>query len=92
MKKFTILFAGAAALALSACGDSDEGADETAVVETNPAPTVTETAVVETDATDQTAGDDSVSVGEDGVDVNVNDGDTEVKADIDDDPGVTVRD
>ena len=92
MKKFPILFAGAAALALSACGDSDEGADETTVVEAAPAPAVTETAVVETDATDDTAGDDSVTVNKDGVDVDVNDGDTQVKADLDEDPGVTVRD
>jgi hypothetical protein len=37
-------------------------------------------------------GNDSVTVGEDGVDVDVNDGDTQVEADLDEDPGVTVRD
>jgi hypothetical protein len=57
MKKFAILFAGAAALALSACGDADEGADETTIVETDPAPTVTETAVVGADDSGDATGE-----------------------------------
>ena len=88
MKKFPLL-TGAAALALAACGDADDAADDTTIVENEaPAPAVTETAVVGV----PTEGDDSVTVGEDGVEVDVDDGDTRIKADIDEDPGVTVRD
>jgi hypothetical protein len=89
MKKFTALLTGAAALALAACGDADDAADDTTIVETEvPAPAVTETAVVGVPA----EGDDSVTVGEDGVEVDIDDGDTEIEADIDEDPSVTVRD
>ena len=94
MKTIAFLFAGVAALALSACGDADDAADDTTVVETEtvaPAPAVTETVVVETDGTDA-SGDDSVSVSADGLEVNVRDGDTSIRADIDEDPSVTIRD
>ena len=83
MNKLAFLLAGAAALALSACDDADD-TDDTAVVETEttlPAPVVTETTVVGEGDLD---GGDSVTI--------VDDGDTEVEADIDEDPGVTVRD
>lgn len=94
MKKIAFLFAGSAALALAACGGADDATDDTTVVETEtvaPAPAVTETAVVGADGTDA-GGDDSVTIGEDGVDVHAGDGDTSVQADIDEDPSVTVRD
>ena len=38
MKKLAMLFMGAAALALSACGDADDAADDTTVVETETVP------------------------------------------------------
>jgi hypothetical protein len=92
MKIFTALLTGAAALALAACGDADDAADDTTIVENEaPAPAVTETAVVGV-PTEDTDGDDSVTVNEDGVEVDVDDGDTRIEADIDEDPGVTVRD
>src|SRR5688572_16523469 len=56
MKKLTFLFTGAAALALAACNNTDaddadaDDAADTTIVETEPAapaPTVTETTVVE---------------------------------------------
>ena len=91
MKRLAFLFAGAAALTLAAGGDADDDAADTAVVETEttvPAPAVTETTVVE----DVDRGGDSVTVDRDGVRANINDGDTSVEADIDEDPSVTVRD
>lgn len=92
MKTLPALLAGAALLALAACGGSADDPAETTVVETTetvPAPTVTETTIVE-DGPD--SGDDSVTISEDGVTADVDDGDTSVTADIDEDPSVTVRD
>ena len=93
MKKIAFVFAGVAAMALSACGDADDAADEAAVVETEttvPPPVVTETTTVVED-TEPTA-DDTVSVSEEGLEVDVDDGDTSVEADVDEDPSMTVRD
>jgi hypothetical protein len=91
MKTLAFLFTGAAALALSACGDADDAADDTTVVETETTvpPAVDQTTVIETDGDRD---DDRVTVNEDGVEVEVDDGDTEVEARIDEDPSVTVRD
>ena len=84
MKKLAFLFTGAAALALSACDNTDaddpaEDAADTTIIESEvpaPAATVTEssTTVVEDDADDA-----DVDVEAD-VD---NDGDTDVSAEID---------
>lgn len=103
MKKIlTVALAGAASLALVACGDS---ADETTTVTeetmvTEPAPMPTETvttapmgqATEDTDGDGDIDGDDRVTINEDGMQADINDGDTSVTADIDEDPGVTVRD
>ena len=44
------------------------------------------------DAAEEPAADDTVSVSEDGVEVDIDDGDTSVEADVDEDPSMTVRD
>lgn len=79
MKTFAILFTGAAALALSACGNADDTAadapDVTVVEDGEPVPTVTETTVI-----DGNADTDRVSVDANGVNVDVKDGNTRVKA------------
>lgn len=85
MKKLAILFTCSAALALSACGGAnDSAADDTAdatVREEAPVPTVTETAIVQdSDGVDSSA-PDSVSVGPDGVKVDVDSNGTRVQAD-----------
>ena len=83
MKKIAFLFAGATAFALSACGDAADDEADTAVVETEttvPAPAVTETTVVGEADVD---GDDSVTVDEDGVEVDVDEDGADVEADID---------
>ena len=88
MKKLAFLFAGAAALALTACGDAADDEADTAVVETEttvPAPVVTETTVVE-GAGDTVDGDDSVTVDEEGVEVDIDENGAEVEADIDTNP------
>jgi ABC-type Fe3+-hydroxamate transport system substrate-binding protein len=104
MKKIlTVALAGAASLALVACGDSGEETttttEETTVTEAAPMPTETVTtqgpatqATVDTDGDGDIDGDDSVTISEDGVQANINDGGTSVTADIDETPGVTVRD
>lgn len=91
MKTLAILFTGAAALALSACGSPEDSAaadapDVTVVEDGEPVPTVTETAAVE-----EGSGVDSVSVDANGVNVDIKDGDTQVKAG-DDGASVTVSD
>ena len=83
MKKIAFIFAGVAAMALSACSDADDAADDAAIVETETTTVVDDT---------EPAADDTVSVSEDGVEVDINDGDTSVEADVDEDPSMTVRD
>jgi hypothetical protein len=93
MKKLAILFAGTAAFALSACGGSDaaEDAADVTVVEDAEAPTVTETTVVrDADGVDN-ADPDTVTVGSDGVKVDVDSNNTRVKA-SEDGASVTVKD
>jgi hypothetical protein len=91
MKKLAILFAGAAAFALSACGSPEDDAADVTVVEDAEAPTVTETTVVrDGDGTDN-ADPDTVTVGTDGVEVDVDSNNTRVQAD-EDGASVTVSD
>ena len=84
----------AAALALGACSDANapetapEGEDTVVVQDTVPAPTETTVVVDENGAA--TDGD-SVSIGEDGIEANVGDEDTRVRADVDGDPTLTVE-
>ena len=87
----------AAALALGACDsrDADDAvpADTTAIDSDTtivPAPTATETTVVTTDDTGQDAGD-RVSIDENGVNADVGDNNTRVRADVDRDPSLTVE-
>lgn len=99
MKTFAIPVL-AAALALGACdsGADDTAADDTAVegdtatmqsdTTVMPAPTATETTVV-TDDVD--ANGDRISIDENGVNADVGDGDTRVRADVDRDPSLTVE-
>lgn len=87
MKTLAFLFTGAAALMLSACGGAnDSAADDTAdttVQNEAPVPTVTETAIVQdADRVDSSA-PDTVSVGPDGVKVDVDSNGTRVQADSD---------
>jgi methyl coenzyme M reductase beta subunit len=82
MKTLAFLFTGAAALALSACGGTEEtptdGETDVTVIEENDAvPVATET--VEVDSDDP----DSVTVSEDGVSVDVDSDNTRVRADED---------
>jgi len=91
MKKLALLLAGSTAMALAACGD----ADDTTIVKTEtvePAPTVTATERTSTTVIERDADRDSVTVGRDGVQVDVDSNGTSIRADIDDDPSVTVRD
>lgn len=90
MKKFLIAaFAGAASLGLVACEDTaDETVttDDTMVTDTMPAPTVTETPPTEPtediDGDGDIDADDRVTITDDGVQADINDGDTSVTADI----------
>ena len=89
----TLALAGlAAALSLGACAENEAAdetaADETTVTETVAVPAATETTVVREG---ETVDGDRVSIGEDGVEADVNDGDTRVRADVDDDPSLTVE-
>lgn len=82
MKTLAILFTGTAALALGACGGTEEtpadGEPDVTVIEENDAvPVATETVVREVD------GADSVTVSEDGVRVDVDSNNTRVRADED---------
>jgi hypothetical protein len=103
MRKILFAALGAAAsLGLAACGDN---ADETTTMTeettmTEPAPMPTETvtqstgaqATTDTDGDGDVDGDDRVTITEGGMQADINDGDTSVTADIDENPGVTVRD
>ena len=96
--------AGMAALSLGACSASDD-TPEAAVTDAamaadaeadgSAATTMTTTntdAAAGTTATMDTTTPDSVTISEDGVNANINDGGTSVTADVDGDPSVTVTD
>ncbi|AKM08919.1 hypothetical protein [Croceicoccus naphthovorans] len=92
MKKIILpALAAVSALGLAACGSETTPAAEDAAM-------ADDTAAVDTTAdTAMTApveeGDgDSLTVSEDGLDAQINDGDTSVTADIDEDPSMTVTD
>jgi ABC-type glycerol-3-phosphate transport system substrate-binding protein len=74
---------GSAALGLAACGndadDAASGAGDTTIVETQPAPTATETTVVTDSATPSDGS--TVSVGPDGASASIDTGNTQVTAD-----------
>ena len=90
MKSLAALTALAAALALGACVDNDaeDAGTETAATETVAVPATSETTIVrEVEGEDG----DRVSIDEDGVRADIDDGDTRVRADIDRDPSLTVE-
>lgn len=104
MKKFLIAaFAGAASLGLAACEDTaDENAmtDDTAVTDTAdtmppPPPAVTDDPLAEPtediDGDGDIDADDRVTVDESGIQADINNGDTSVTADVDEDPSLTVE-
>ena len=95
MKKTVLAVISASAmLALSAC--ADEAADDTVIVEDDDGAMAGEGTTVVNEApepgTMDTADGDSVSISEDGVQADINDGNTSVNADISDDPSLTVED
>lgn len=102
MKKIILpALAGIAALSLGACSASDdtpEAATTDAAVaaeaDTSAAATTATTtdAAAGTTATVDTTTPDSVTISEDGVNANINDGGTSVNANVDGDPSVTVTD
>ncbi|WP_305097224.1 hypothetical protein [Croceibacterium aestuarii] len=84
MKKLILTAAvAAAALSLGACdNDADDAATEgadTTIVETQPAPTATETTVVTEEATPSDGS--TVSMGPDGASADIDAGDTRITAD-----------
>lgn len=97
MKQFAI--PALAALALAACSETNNyEADDAAAVDatdTAAAPAMTDDAVnADLDApttADTTADGDRVSVSEDGVDADIADGNTRIRADVDGDPSLTVE-
>lgn len=82
MKTLAFLSSGAMALALCACGSNDSTADETAdaAVADYEAPVVTETAVVRDSDGSNDSAPDTVSVGPDGVKVDIDSNGTRVQA------------
>ena len=90
MKKLALALSATALFALSACDteatdttdDTVTTAEETVVAE-EPA----DTAVVDGEETDG----DSVSISEDGMTADINDGDTSVNADVSEDPSLDVE-
>lgn len=95
MKQFAI--PALAALALAACSETNnyEADDAAAVDATDTAAAMTDDAVnADLDApttADTTADGDRVSVSEDGVDADIADGNTRIRADVDGDPSLTVE-
>lgn len=84
----TATLAGSAMLALGACEvDHQDAMEQSEAPLTEAAPPPVDEAV--TDTGDETR--DSVSISEDGVEATVNDGDTSVSADVDEDPSMTVE-
>lgn len=89
--KIITLGAVAAALALAGCADNDaaDAEAEPAATETVAVPATSETTVVR-EVEDGNDGD-RVTIGEDGVEADVRDGNTRVRADVDRDPSLTVE-
>lgn len=86
MKKSVLsAFAAVAAIGLAACDNTEAPEVVTAGGETE---TASEPVGTEPVATGEQG--DSISISEDGVTADINDGDTSLSADIGDDPGVTV--
>ena len=87
MNKLTLAaLSGTALLALAACEQSEPVDAEEEIV--------TETAVDTLDPVDSMPAEetgDSVTIGEEGVDAQINDGDTSITADVDEDPSMTVE-
>lgn len=81
----------AAALALGACSEANapEPTETETVVEETVMPVPQETTVVVED--DRPADGDSVTVNESGLEADVGEGDTRVRADVDGDPSLTVE-
>ena len=78
---------GTAALGLAACGDTADDDADTTVITEEPAPVVTETTMVDPGATPDDGS--TVSVGPDGVNADIDAGDTRVTADSDGNATVT---
>ena len=79
--------AAVAALALAGCVDNDAD-DDAAETETVAVPATSETTVVREVEEDD---GDRVTIGEDGVEADVDDDGTRVRADVDEDPSLTVE-
>lgn len=89
MNKLTLAaLSGSAILTLAACDQSapvyteDETATDTAMEPIDP---------VDAMPAEESAPANSISIGPNGVDAQINDGDTSVTADVDDDPSMTVE-
>lgn len=92
MKRTASLACLAAALSLGACADNDAAEEETAATEAVAVPAASETTVVrEVDGDADRSAGDRVSVDADGVRADVRDGDTRVRADVGEDPSLTVE-
>jgi hypothetical protein len=81
--------AGTALLGLSACEQSAP-VDAEEEMATDPAMSPADPAAA-MPAEETSATGDRVSISEDGVEATINDGDTSVSADVDDDPSMTVE-
>ena len=95
MKKYAAAALSAAALiSLSACAETAEDDammdDETAMEDGTTV--IEEGDTVMVDEADPATDGDSVSISEDGVTADINDGNTSVNADISEDPSLTIED
>ena len=95
MKKIVSALSAVALLGgLAACSDNDtvEEGDTTVVEPGAMDPAASGSTDVNVDLPDSSMEDgDSVSISEDGVDANINDGDTSVDANLSDDPSLDVE-
>ncbi len=90
MKQVIATLAATAALSLAACSDAavDETDGEVMTAEENTTlPSASEPVVVDENENDR----DSVSISEDGVSADINDGSTSINADISDNPSLEVE-
>ena len=91
MKTIHVAAAVAGALSLAAC--SDEGVEESAVygsADDAASGSASIAADADTGVTDGTAPGDSISISEDGVKADVDNGDTRIQADVGNNPSMTV--